>query len=65
MPKQKLQTCYQVFYYIKANRKECLNHMFVYAYNAKEACAKCKREVYERTGKNAFRPTAKVPNEEE
>lgn len=64
MPKQKLQTCYQVFYWIKTNRKECLNHIFVYAYNAKEACAKCKRVVYKKTGKNAFRPTTKAPNED-
>ena len=52
---------YQVFYYIKANRTETLHHMFVMANNSKEACKKCKEVVFEKTGKNAFRPTTKVP----
>lgn len=52
---------YQVFYYIKANRTETLHHMFVMANNSKEACKKCKEVVLEKTGRNAFRPTTKVP----
>lgn len=52
---------YQVFYYIKANRTETLHHMFVMANNSKEACKKCKEVVFEKTGRNAFRPTTKVP----
>ena len=52
---------YQVFYYIKANRTETLHHMFVMANNSKEARKKCKEVVFEKTGRNAFRPTTKVP----
>lgn len=55
---------YQVFYYIKANRTETLNHMFIIAKNKKEACAKCKEVVRERTGRNAFRPYAEEINAE-
>lgn len=47
---------YQIFYIIKANRRETLHHIFVRANNAKEAIAECKRVVKEQTGKNAFRP---------
>lgn len=54
---------YQVFYYIKANRTETLNHMFVRASNSREACKKCKEEVFKQTGKNAFRPTTKCPEQ--
>ena len=57
--------CYQVFYWIKKDRKEYLEHIFVTANNAKEACAKCKRIVREKTGRNAFRPTTKAPTEQE
>lgn len=53
---------YQVFYWIKANKKEYLNHMFVTAKNAREACAICKDEVKKQTGRNAFRPTTKLPD---
>lgn len=52
---------YQVFYYIKAYRKETLHHIFVNADNSKEACKKCKEVVLEKTGRNAFRPTTKCP----
>lgn len=52
---------YQVFYWLKMNRREHLRHMFVRANNAREACAICKRQVYQQTGRNAFRPTTKVP----
>ena len=55
---------YQVFYWIKANKKEYLEHMFVTAKNSKEACKRCKELVKERTGRNAFRPTTKVPDPE-
>lgn len=53
---------YQVFYWIKKNRHEYLEHMFVSANNAKEACQVCKDQVKEQTGRNAFRPTTKVPD---
>ena len=52
---------YQVYYWIKANRTEKLYVMPVAAANAKEACAKCKVEVKEKNGRNAFRPTTKCP----
>lgn len=52
---------YQVFYYIKANGTETLHHIFVMANNSKEACKKAKEVVFEKTGRNAFRPTTKVP----
>lgn len=51
---------YQIFYVIKHNRKEQINHIFVAANNKKEACRKCKEIVYGRTGRNAFRPITKV-----
>lgn len=54
---------YQVFYIIKKNRKEYLEHMFVCAYNQKEAIQKCKELVYIRIGRNAFRATCKKPHE--
>jgi hypothetical protein len=54
---------YQVFYIIKQNRREELNHMFVMATNQKEAIAICKKVVYEQTGRNAFKPTTKTPHE--
>lgn len=53
---------YQVFYWIKKNCHEYLEHMFVSASNAKEACQICKQQVKEQTGRNAFRPTTKAPN---
>lgn len=56
---------YQVFYWIKKDRKEYLNHIFVSARNSKEACSKCKKLVFERTKRNAFRPTTKPYSEDE
>lgn len=56
-----MKKSYQVFYWIKANRQETLNHIFIMANNAKEACRKCKELVLERTGRNAFRPTVNSP----
>lgn len=53
---------YQVFYWIKKNRHEYLEHMFVSADSAKDACRICKERVKEQTGCNAFRPTTKVPD---
>lgn len=53
---------YQVFYWVKKNRHEYLEHMFVSANNAKEACKICKEEVLKQTGHNAFRPTTKAPD---
>lgn len=52
---------YQVYYWIKANRTEKLYVMPITAANAKDACAKCKKEVKEQTGRNAFRPSTKCP----
>lgn len=57
--------CYQVFYWIKKNRKEYLNHMYISAKNAKEACKKCKEEVKQQTGRNAFRASTKPYSKEE
>lgn len=51
---------YQVFYWIKKNSREYLEHMFVSANNAKDACRICKEQVKEQTGRNAFRPTTKA-----
>ena len=51
---------YQVFYIIKRNHHNELNHIFVMANNAKEACKKCKEIVYEKTKRNAFSPTIHV-----
>lgn len=56
---------YQVFYWIKKNRHEYLEHMFVSANNSKEACRICKEQVLEQTGRNAFRPTTKAPDLEQ
>lgn len=51
---------YQIFYVIKHNRKEEINHIFVMANNKKEAYQRCKVVVFEKTGRNAFRPTTNV-----
>lgn len=53
---------YQVFYWIKKNHHEYLEHIFVSANNAKEACQICKERVKAQTGRNAFRPTTKAPD---
>lgn len=53
---------YQVFYIIKRNRHEEINHIFIMANNAKEACKQCKAVVFEKTGRNAFRPTTHIEN---
>lgn len=53
---------YNVFYTIKANRLKILKNMKIEASNSKEACAKCKEIVKEKTGRNAFRPTTKAPD---
>lgn len=53
---------YQVFYWIKKNSREYLEHMFVSANTAKDACRICKETVKEQTGRNAFRPTTKAPD---
>lgn len=53
---------YQVFYWIKKNSREYLEHIFVSANNAKDACRICKEQVKEQTGRNAFRPTTKAPD---
>ena len=52
---------YKVFYYIKANGRETMHHMFVMADNSKDACKICKEVVKEKTGRNAFRPKTKAP----
>lgn len=53
---------YQVFYWIKKDSREYLEHMFVCANTAKDACRICKEQVKEQTGRNAFRPTTKAPD---
>lgn len=53
---------YQIFYVIKRNKREEVNHMFIVSNSAKEACRKCKETVYEKYGRNAFRPTTKIEN---
>lgn len=53
---------YQVFYWIKKNKREYLEHMYVSANTAKEAMQVCKQKVKEQTGRNAFRPTTKAPD---
>ena len=53
---------YQVFYWIKKNRHEYLEHLFITAPTAKAACRTCKELVKERTGRNAFRPSTKAPD---
>lgn len=57
---------YQVFYWIKTDRREYLEYMFVSANTAKDACRICKEQVKEQvkeqTGRNAFRPTTKAPD---
>ena len=53
---------YQVFYWIKKNRREYLEHMYVAASNANEAMQICKQQVKEQTGRNAFWPTTKAPD---
>ena len=57
-----MNKCYQVFYIIKRNGHEELNHCYIMANNAREACKKCKEVVYEKTGRNAFRPTTNAEN---
>ena len=58
---KKMKT-YQVFYWIKKNGREYLNHMYVAANTAKEATQVCRQQVREQTGRNAFRPTTKAPD---
>lgn len=53
---------YQVFYWIRKNNREYLEHMYVSANTAMEARQVCKRQVKEQTGRNAFRPTTKAPD---
>ena len=62
---QGLQKNYQVFYWIKKNKMEYLEHMFVRAHNKREAYTICKEVVKERTGRNAFRPSTEPPTEKE
>lgn len=38
--------------------------MFVMANTSKEACQICKQQAFEKTGRNAFRPTTRVPDPE-
>lgn len=52
---------YKVWYTIKANGTETLHNMTVTAANAKEAKTICKSIVFERSGRNAFRPSTVQP----
>ena len=45
---------YQVFYTIKANRRETLHHMYMRARNAAEAKVMVRDEVAAQTGRHAF-----------
>lgn len=51
---------YVVYYIIKANRREWLHKMEVEAANSREATKVCKERVYERSKKNAFRPSTSI-----
>lgn len=51
---------YLVRYYIKANNMEFEKTMTLLANSAKEACSICKIAVKIQTGRNAFRPVAKL-----
>lgn len=51
---------YTVYYIIKANSREWLHKMEVKAANSREATKVCKERVYEKTKKNAFRPSTSI-----
>lgn len=56
---------YNVYYVIKMNGKEYLHVLEnVKAANARVACGFCKQYVFERTGRNAFRPCTKVSEDD-
>ena len=55
---------YVVYFFIKANRTEYLADVAVEAPTAKAACALCKDWYFKTTGKNAFRPTTKLSDED-
>lgn len=62
MMKPTLKKAYQVFYILKYGKStEVLEHIFVYAYNQKEAVAICREQVRIQKGRNAFRATTKSP----
>lgn len=52
---------YKVYYIIKKNGHGYLNETEVQAKNQKEAIAKVRADVRERTGRNAFSATCKAP----
>lgn len=56
---------YVVYFFIKANRTEYLADVAVEAPTAKAACALCKDWYFKTTGKNAFRPTTKLSDEDQ
>lgn len=51
---------YTVYYVIKTNRREWLHKMEVEAANSREAAKICKKRVYEKTKKNAFRLSTSI-----
>lgn len=51
---------YIVTYVIKANNKQTTHEVTVAAKNAKDACSLIKAQVKRETGRNAFRPVAKI-----
>lgn len=55
---------YTVYFFIKANRTEYLADVVIEAQTAKDACKICKEWYFEKTGKNAFRPTTKMSDED-
>jgi len=54
-----MEKSYRIYYTIKMNSKEDAYNINILAKNQKEACDTVKREVYTKTGRNAFRPTTK------
>lgn len=54
---------YVVYFFIKANRMEYLADVVVEAPTAKAACKLCKEWYFNKTGKNAFRPTTSITDD--
>lgn len=54
-----MEKMYQVFYTIKKDRGEELNHKFIFANNSKEAITRCEKIVFKETKKHIFRVRVK------
>lgn len=55
---------YTVYFIIKENRTEYLADVVVEAPNAKESCKLCKDWYHKKTGRNAFRPTTSMSEDD-